>query len=100
MKTYLYKSDEEKLISFEVSNTLIGRRRVVKILNKIPEVEIIQTPKFLSWLREDVFCRFKLKNKTFTVEEPFGDNSRYLICSSSPEPCAEIEIIEKVFSEA
>jgi len=46
MKTYLYKSDEEKLISFEVSNTLIGRRRVVKILNKIPEVEIIQTPNF------------------------------------------------------
>ena len=100
MKTYLHKGDEGKLTSFEVSNTIIGRRGVVKILNKIPEVKIIQTPIFLSWLREDVFCRFKLKNKTFTIEEPFGDNSRYLICSEPPEPCVEIEIVEKVFSEA
>jgi len=100
MKTYLYKNDDEKLISFEISNLRIGRRGIVRIVKNIPSVEILHKPKLFSWLREEVFCKFKIENHLFSIEEPFGDNSRYLVCKEPPEWCPQLELVEKAFSEA
>ena len=100
MKTYPIKNDHDQLHAFEVDNLLIGRRGVVRIVEGIPGVEVIQRPKLLSWLREDVFCKFKVEQQAFTVEEPFGDSSRYMIAAEPPGWCPQLEVVEKAFRDA
>ncbi len=98
MRTYPINNEQQQLHAFEISNTFRGRSAVSKIIEAIPNVTIIKKPKFLSWFRdEDVFCIFNLNNKVFSVEEPFGDNSRYLIGAMSPGDCSEIVTIENAF---
>ena len=100
MKTYPLKNDEGKLHAFEINNLRVGRLGVVRIVEKIPEAVVIKRPKFLSWFREDEFCQFKVGSQLFTVEEPFGDNSRFLVGAEPPGWCPQLEIVEKAFSEA
>jgi len=99
----IYKSNNRigQLVSFEVSNTWLGRRGFVRVLKKIPNMTILRTPKvFLSWFREDDFCEFEINGKKFTVEEPFGDNDRYWV---GEIPCArtsqELEIVANKFEK-
>ena len=73
---------------------------VTRIASNIPGAKILKKPKVLSWFKEDVFCEFELNNKQFTIEEPFGDNSRYLIGTNPPGNCEELEIIEEAFRNA
>ena len=100
MKTYPIENEDGQLNAFEIDNLLIGRQGVVRIVERIPEAVIIQRPKLLSWLREDVFCRLEVGQQAFTVEEPFGDNSRYLVGAEPPGWCPQLEVVEKAFREA
>jgi len=98
MRTYPLNNDLQQLHAFEISNTFTSRNAVTKIIEKIPNATITKRPKFLSWFRDgDVFCIFNINNKVFTIEEPFGDNSRYLIGANPPDHCSEIAIIEEAF---
>jgi hypothetical protein len=47
-----------------------------------------------------VFCEFELNNKLFTILEPFGDNSRYLISKEPVGYCGELELIQEAFKNA
>ena len=100
MKTHHIHTNSGELHAFEIGNTLVGRRKVLKIVKNIPGATVTKKPRFLSWFRESEFCQFIINGKLFTVEEPFGDNSRYIISTEPPGPCAELEFVEKVFSEA
>jgi len=101
MRTYPLINEQQQLHAFEINNTFKDRKAVTKIIEKIPNVQITKRPKLLSWFRDgDIFCIFKLNNNEFTVEEPFGDNSRYLIGANPPGHCAEIDIIEEAFKRA
>jgi hypothetical protein len=101
MKTYPLHDDKDgRLYAFEVSNTLLGRKGALQVAAKIPEVRILKKPKFLSWFKEDVFCEFELNNKLFTILEPFGDNSRYLISKEPVGYCGELELIQEAFKNA
>jgi hypothetical protein len=100
MRTFPLQNEEGKLHAFEVRNMLLSRRGVVKVVSRIPGVSIIRKPKFFSWRREDVFCKFMVDGKLFVVEEPYGDNSRFLVGGEPPGWCPELEIVERVFSEA
>lgn len=100
MKTYPLCDENGKLHAFEIGNLFNGRKRVTRIVSNIPNTLILKRPKLLSWFNEDIFCEFYFKNKSFTIEEPFGDHSRYLIGANPPGYCEELEIIEEVFRNA
>ena len=100
MRTYPIQNEQHQLHAFEINNALTGRRAVAKIIESIPNVKLKKKPKFFSWFRNnDVFCIFELNNREFTIEEPFGDNSRYLIGCNPPCHSPEIIIIEKAFKD-
>ena len=101
MKTYPLQNDQHQLHAFEISIPFRGRLGVYRIIEMIPNVKLLRKPKFLSGFRgEDVFCEFEINNKQFAIEEPFGDNSRYLIGSNPPGYCPESEFIEQAFKDA
>ncbi len=101
MKTYPLNNEHQQLHAFEIENTFTGRNAVTKIVSLIPKVDVLKKPKYFSWFKDsDVFCIFKLNGREFTIEEPFGDNSRYLIGANPPGHCAEISIIEEAFKNA
>lgn len=96
MRIYEDRNRNGQLRSFEVSNTTLGRRDVVRILRRIPEVTILREPKQLfSWFREDEFCTFEIGGTKFLVEEPYGDNSRYWI--GGPRQNDKLEIVAQAF---
>lgn len=101
MKTHTIHNEQNELHAFEINNTFTSRRAVTRIVENIPNVTILKKPKFLSWFRDDdVFCVFILNNTEFTIEEPFGDNSRYLIVANPPRHCPELSTVEVAFSNA
>ena len=99
MKTFPINNDLGKLHAFEVIIPLSGRHGVSKVVSRIKNAKILKKPKFLSGFRgEDIFCEFELNEKKFTIEEPFGDNSRYLVSTNPPGHCEELELIEREFA--
>ena len=101
MKTYSIHDEQHELHAFQINNAFVRRRTVVRIVGSIPNVTILKKPKFLSWFRDDdIFCVFMLNNKEFTIEEPFGDNSKYLIVSNPPGHCSELLTVEAAFNNA
>ena len=100
MKTHLLKNEVGKLHAFEIENIRLSRNGVVRIVKRIPQAILVRKPKLLSWLREEEFCQFKVGEQLFSVEEPFGDNSRYLVGAEPSGWCPEIEVVEMAFREA
>ena len=99
VKTFDLFDDAGRLHAFEVSNLWLGRRGVVKIVRTIPGVTVLKVPqRMFSWRTEDEFCKFAVCGRQFTVEEPFGDNSRYLIASEPPGWCPELQTVHKAFA--
>jgi hypothetical protein len=86
MKTFDIRDPRGRLVAFEVSNTLLGRRGVCRIVAGIPGVTVLRRPRALSWWREEVFCEFLLGGVRFEIWEPYGDNSRYWIGPAGAEP--------------
>lgn len=70
--------NNDQVVSFEIDNARVSRRRVAAILKKIPDLQILKEQKFLGQRCED-FCEFKLGGHEFYVWEPWNDNSRYWI---------------------
>ncbi len=99
MKTYENHNADGVLQSFEVPNSALSRRAVVRILKSVPDLKILREPKIiLSWFREDVFCEFEFAGVRYQVEEPFGDNSRFWVGGS--ETTEEFEIVANAFRKA
>ena len=82
MRTWDLHSDAGEITGFEIGNTLTWRSTVVRLLKRMPGVEITKYPKFFS-INDDDFVRFKYRGEEFVVIEPFGDNSRYWIAAEN-----------------
>ena len=96
MHTYPTLNKKGVLIGFEISNLLMSRGRVVRLLRTIPTLTITKLPK--RWvLDDDDFVHFKVNDHLFKVIEPFGDNSRYCIIAEDEAGQGEVEGIRKVF---
>ncbi len=102
MKVYPIRNSEGLLHALEIDVTIFGRRKVLKVVKTLEGVNIIREPKiFLSWFREESFCEFSINNVLFEVQEPFGDNSRYLISSKhQPGERKELQLVAEVFARA
>jgi hypothetical protein len=95
MRTYDLKDKMSRVFAFEVSNLLLARQSLCKIILTIPNAKIIRKPKRFS--SEEIFCEFKVGDQRFTAMEPFGDNSRYWIGPEPPKWCKQISEVQKAF---
>jgi hypothetical protein len=74
-------NDDGALTGFAVSNLLLRRRGVGRIIRSLTDARIIrEQPPYRIGGRDD-FLEFVLDGITFLVIEPFGDNSEYWIVS-------------------
>ncbi len=97
MKTYDLRDSEGRIYAFEVSNVLLGRRGVCRVVRSIPGAKLTRMPRLLSWCREEEFCAFTVDGETFVAWEPFGDNGRYWIGPKSARWCPQIEVVKAAF---
>lgn len=101
MRTYDMYDADGKLHAFEVDSLRFGRGGVVRVVRNIPGVRLTREPLgWLSWVWEDVFCEFELDGARFSIEEPFGDNSRYLISAEPPGHVPQMERVRAAFRAA
>jgi len=99
MKTYPLYDSQQRLVAFEVPNWRIGRRGVCSVVQRIVGATLTRRPRFLSWLREDVFCEFEVDGATYVVEEPWGDSSRYWIGPEPPRWLPQTEHVHRAFAD-
>lgn len=96
MHTLPTHDDQGHLTGFEISNLLISRAGVVRLLRTVPMVTITRNQK--RWtLEDDDFVPFTINGHLFKVIEPFGDNDRYWIVAEDEAGQGEVEGIRKVF---
>ena len=94
MKVYDNFPKPGRIWSIEVSSWA-GRRRLARAIARIPGVQVTQKPGLLSWLSDKPFCRFRLGNRSFTIEATWPAGERFEI---SPEPrgcCEELMIVRE-----
>ena len=97
MKTDNLRNDDGTINGFIVSNLLLGRHDVPRIVATIPGATIIRKQKRFMLSAPDDFCEFVVEGKTFVAIEPFGDNSEYWIVTEPPEECPQIETVRRAF---
>ena len=77
---------------------MLGRRGALRVVNTIPGVSVTKAPRrVFPWFGDDDFCVFRVNDVELVVEEPYGDNSRYLIYANPPRPVPELEVVREVF---
>jgi len=86
---------EGRIFALEVSNFLLSRKRLCKIVSTIPGVRMVRTPRHLSG--EEELCEFEIDGQRFVASEPWGDSSRYWIGPKSKEWCPQVEIVRHFF---
>lgn len=98
MRTFPLYDDDDRLLSFEIGNSVIGRRGVCQVIEAIPGAALLRKPRFLSWFREAEFCEFTIGGERYIAEEPFGDNSRYWIGPVPPRWLPQTERVHDAFA--
>jgi len=106
MKTYRLLDNENNMFAFEIENTFISKRRIVKLLRANPNVsEVHSQSSFFGFFARplspetdpDVRIKFTYKDNKYIVWEPFGDNSGYWIGSEGEDLYDDISEIEEIF---
>jgi len=100
VKTYDLKDGEGRVFAFEVSNVLVGRRGVCRIVRTIAGVRLIKEPRPWRLVADDEFCEFEVDGVRFVAYEPFGDSSRYWIGPKAPGWVAGLELVREAFARA
>ena len=88
MKVYEHHKSGH-LILFEIPN--VGRSRACRIVQNLFPSALVKRQS------SDEFATFTLNAKTFVLEEPFGDNSRYLVYQQPPHVSAELQALKAAF---
>ena len=100
MRTYEVHTKSGDLLAFEVSS-LLGVSGVARILQAVDGVQILERQRLFRGLRhEEVRIRFEYQGERFTVEEPFGDSSRFWIGPESRSPTPRLDRIREAFTRA
>jgi hypothetical protein len=97
MKTRDLRNDQGQLTGFSVSNLLLSRHGVPRIVADIPGAQLVRKQKRFALFAPDDFCEFTVEGKTFLAIEPFGDNSEFWVVTEPPEECPQIEVVRRAF---
>ena len=96
MKVFEYRNEQGALVSFEV-RSLWPRWVAYRAIKAIPNVKVIRPLRHFVADNQDVFCVFKVGSTVLEIEEPWGDNSRYVVASSPAAPSQELELVKQHF---
>jgi hypothetical protein len=97
MKTRDIRNDAGQLTGFSVSNLLLSRHGVPKIVETIDSAKVFRKQRRFAPSAPDDFCAFEFDGKTFLAIEPFGDNSEFWIVTESAEECSQIDVVRHAF---
>ena len=97
MRTREYRNNEGRLTGFEISNSIITRNGVQRVVTRIPGVSITQATHSWRWKADDDFLYFTLNGPTFYVIEPYGDSDCYCIFAKDAADIAEIGVVKSEF---
>src|SRR5688572_30101032 len=87
MRVHDLYNDAGLLTGFEVSSTLLSRRRACRIAGSVTGATLRRWPRRWAWSDDD-FCKFDVDGVPFLIIEPFGDNDCYWIVAAEPAPVA------------
>lgn len=91
MTTHEYRDRDGRVISFEIRN--IGRSRATRVIESaFPRANMKRS-------HSEVFAEIDLNGRHFVVNEPWGDNSRYIIHQQPPEPSTELDELRHAFEQ-
>ena len=93
------RDDDGHLTGFEISNLLITRRGVKRVLSRISGVVITKSPRLWRPGDGDDFIHFTLNGHAFLAIEPFGDNDSYWIVAEKAFDVPEIELVRRQFEQ-
>jgi len=99
MRTRELRNDDGRLTGFKISNLLITRRGVERVLKRIHGVVITKSPRMWRPRDDDDFVHFTLNGHTFFGIEPFGDNDCYWIVAKEAFDAPEIEVVRHQFGQ-
>ena len=91
MTTHEYRDRDGRVISFEIRN--IGRSRATRVIESTFPCAIVKR------YHSDAFAEIDLNGKCFLLNEPWGDNSRYIIHQEPPGPSTELEELRHAFEQ-
>lgn len=91
MEIYDYLNDEGRITSFEINS--IGRSRVLRFIEKAFPSAVVKRQ------RSEDFGEIDLNGRKFIVNEPWGDNSRYMIHQQPLEPSAELDALRSALEK-
>ena len=97
MKTYGLIDQSGRVFAFEVSVLGLGRRGLCRVAATVPGALVTKRPRFLSWFRQDEFCRFRVDGDDYAAMEPFGDNSRYWVGPDPPRWLPQTQRVRDAF---
>jgi hypothetical protein len=95
MKVHDLKDKQGRVFAFEVSNALLTRKSVCKLVRSIPGARLLSGR---AELRDDEFCTFEIEGQKFKAWEPWGDSSRYWIGAEPESPCPQLSVIRDAFA--
>lgn len=96
MKIERLRNDQGKFRCFEVSNLIISRTGMYKVIQQLKGVAVTHAPKFRD---VEVFCEFEFEGHKFEMSEPYGDSSVYDVVGSE-EAESQMEAIASHFEKA
>ena len=99
MKIFELENESGEVFAFEVRNTLLSRKKAIRIIEALPGAKVVEKPKNLSLNNKEEFCLFEFKGAFFVIWEPWNDNSRYWIGSKPTEYNPNINLIIEHFSK-
>lgn len=101
MKTKDMRNDANVLTGFYVDGSLISRSGIQKVVQNIPNVQIIrqQFPFRIGWPRDD-FCEFIVDGKTFVAVDLWSENVEFWIVQKEPaEDCPALSRVRDEFAK-
>jgi hypothetical protein len=100
MRIHDLRDEVGRVFAFEVPNTFLGRRGARRVVGTIPGARILSPSRERQAQSAGAFCEFELDGEQFSIEEPFGDNSRYWIGPRSASWVPQIAVVRDAFSRA
>jgi hypothetical protein len=95
MQVYELLSAEGEPHAFEVSSLLLTRSQACAVAGAIPGARI--TKRSHLFRDSSVFCTFTIGAAEYSIEEPYGDNSRYWIGTKDGRPSQSLALVRAAF---
>jgi hypothetical protein len=93
MKVDRLINDNGQFRCFEISNIIVSRTGMSRVISQLEGVVVTHRPKFYD---DEFFCEFEFRGQRFEMSEPYGDSSVYDV--TGPESTqTELETIASHF---